>query len=97
MTLNQCQLFGNVAKLSQQINDNHYKYMSDWTFEQIFPYQQKKFQNIALAKDEARRMEELQTALDVIKKQADASAASAKIFDDALKTGNCAKLITFQK
>jgi hypothetical protein len=95
--LNQCQLFGNVAKLSQQINDNHFRYMNNWTFEQTAPYQNKKLQNIPLTMDEVRKMHELQTALEAIKKQLDASAASAKMFEEALNTGSCDRIINFKK
>jgi hypothetical protein len=97
MISNQCQLFGNVAKLSQKINENYYRYINDRTVDQLFPYQQKTTHTTDLTVDETRRMKELQGALDLLKKEVDASAERAKIYDDALSTGNCAKLINFAK
>jgi hypothetical protein len=97
MVRNQCQLFANIAKLNQQINENYYRYMNDKTFEQTFPYQQKTIQNVALSMDEAKKLKDLQATLDTIKRDTEASAARAKVFDDALNTNNCDKIITFTR
>ena len=93
MIANQCQLMANISKLNLTINGNQYGYMTDRLFAEMYPLRVKQ----SLTLEESRNLKKMQDTLDALKKRTEESETSARLYEDALNTGNCSKLITYSR